>query len=202
MLRSDLEDALLRQISRLGGDALVRVTWLDESSVIWGEGAIPGRGVEGSPTRGVIGLDASFIGGGSGNGSCIMISFSSGDGSSYGLLLYALYAFAPCSLTSPRPASLSGEREATLPLVTELPCEDLCTESEEVFEYADNRLEMEETRFSFFASAISVWAGWAGGGGNDPTAGGDPTAFLGIGGIFFWSSGSDAFAGSAGNGSS
>lgn len=51
-----------------------------------------------------------------------------------------------------------------------LPCDDLWTESDEVFEYADRRLDMEETRFIFFDLAAADGAGFAG----------NPTGFLGI----------------------
>lgn len=73
--------------------------------------------------------------------------------------------------------------------MTELPCDDLGTESDDVFEYADNKLEIDDTRLSFLTSSMSF---------KSATGGGDATAFLGICGIFFCSSGSEAFGGSVG----
>lgn len=151
MLRSDFDDALLRQISRRGGgDGVFREDELNASPsfciVVAGTAAAGGAGaglsplgVAGNPFRCAAGRGdalASFIGGGGGNGSCIIISFSRADGSSYGFLDNAVYAdekslCCPSRCPSPR----SGESEASLPFVSELRCEEyMCIESEEVFE--------------------------------------------------------------------
>lgn len=117
--------------------------------------------------------------------------------------LYADEKSPCCSL--PR----SGESEASLPFVSELRCEDMymsCTESEELCEYADSRLEIEDLRLSFTGSMASgsSWVGTDGGDFVEAAAGGgDPTAFLGSGGIFFCnSSGDDTSPGRAGSGES
>jgi hypothetical protein len=68
-------------------------------------------------------------------------------------------------------------------------CDDLCTESDDEFEYADSRLEMDESRFN----RTGVLSGWESG----ICIG---SAFLCIGFACFGASGSDETAGSAGRG--
>lgn len=145
------------------------------------------------PPRGVVGREALLVGGGGGRGSFIIISFSWADGSSYGFREYALYVLVKFSCPSLLIASLSGDSDASLPFESELLCEDLCTESADVLEYADSRLDMDELRVSFDVSTASWLTGCAG-------EGACATAFLGMGGIFFCKIGSDGLTGSAGNG--